>query len=160
MTTYVLAVGGTITNDGTIITSSTNPTPIPAGKTWGGLVEYAALAGSQTVVGGTYNNLLLDNTSGTNTAGGNIVVNGTMTTTAGGTLSMGTTNILSGTGTFNNLGTIKTAVPTATSSTPIPAGKTWGGTIEYNGSVAQTAVYGTYNNLTINTAEILVSMGY
>ncbi len=148
----------TITNGGTIKTSVptvTSNVPIPSGKTWGGTIEYGALAGSQTVVTATYNNLQLDNTSGTNTAGGSLTVNGTLTTTAGGTLDMGAANLLSGTlTTIANGGKIKTSVPTATSNIPIPSGKTWGGTIEY-GALAglQTIVSGTYTNLLLDNTS-------
>ncbi|UEG49391.1 hypothetical protein LK994_12185 [Ferruginibacter lapsinanis] len=122
----------------------------------GNTVEYTVTAGGQTVSAATYNHLLLDNTSGSNTAGGNLVVNGTLTTTAGGTLDMGSTAILSGTlSTIANNGTIKTAVPTATSATPIPTGKTWNGTVEYSAATAQTVVAATsYNNLTITGASV------
>ncbi len=148
----------TITNNGTIKTSvptSTSTTSIPTGKTWSGTIEYGAPNGLQTIVTGTYNNLTLSNSSDTNSAGGNLMVNGTLTTTAGGTLDMGNTRILSGTlTTITNNGTIKTSVPTATSSTPIPTGKTWGGTIEYGDpSGLQTIVSGTYNNLTLNNTS-------
>ncbi|MES2560956.1 MAG: T9SS type A sorting domain-containing protein [Bacteroidota bacterium] len=140
---------GTITNNGTISTLNTTTTPLPSGKTWGGTggITYAATTGAQTIVTGTYNSLSLSNTSGTNTVSGNIMVNGTLTTTAGGILDM-VIYTLGGTmaGVSNN-GTLKTI---NTSSTPIPAGKTWGGTVEYNASANQTIVSGTYNNLTIS----------
>lgn len=153
-------LGGTltsITNNGIIKTSvptTTSATPIPTGKTWGGTIVYGATAGAQTIVAGTYNNLTTSSTSGINTAGGNLVVNGTLTTAAGCTLDMNT-RILSGTlTTITNNCTIKTVVPTATSATPIPTGKTWGGTIEYAAATgAQTVVAGTYNILvTSNTS--------
>jgi fibronectin-binding autotransporter adhesin len=50
------------------------------------------------------------------------------------------------TGTPTNGGTIQTQ---NTSTTPIPTGKTWGGTVVYDG-VAQTIVTGAYNNLTLS----------
>ena len=106
-------------------------------------------AGGQTVVTGTYNNLTLDNTSSTDTAGGGLTVNGTLTTTSGGTLDMSTYTLGGTLSTITNNGTIKTS---ATGATPIPANETWGGTVQYNGSVSQTAVAGTYNNLTINNS--------
>ena len=158
-TANILSGTATFTNNGTIQTevpASTSTTPIPAGLTWAGTITYGATAGAQTVVSGTYNNLTCSNTSGTNTAGGNIIVNtGAMTTTAGGTLDMGSANILSGTATFTNNGIIKTSVPTATSATPIPASIAWGGTIIYGASAgAQTIVSETsYNNLTLNNTS-------
>ncbi len=158
-TAYTLSGTGTFTNNGTIKTSvptSTSAAPIPAGLTWAGTIIYSAAGGAQTVVNGTYNNLTLSNTSSTNTAGGNIVVNvGTLTTTAGGTLDMGTTALLSGTGIFTNNGTIQTSVPTSLSATPIPSGKAWAGTIIYGASAGlQTVVSETsYNNLTLNNTS-------
>ncbi|MDB5230349.1 MAG: Mucin-22, partial [Chitinophagaceae bacterium] len=156
--TLALGVNAVITNGGTIKTSvptATSATPIPSGKTWGGTIQYAAAAGAQTIVSGTYNNLTLSNTSLTNTAGGNLTVDGTLVTTSGGTLDMGTANILGGTlGTITNAGTIKTSVPTATSATPIAIGKTWGGTVQYAATTgAQTIVSGTYTSLTLSNTS-------
>ncbi|MCX6268020.1 MAG: hypothetical protein NTW16_11775, partial [Bacteroidetes bacterium] len=149
MGTY--AIGGTlatVSNSGTILTQSTSSTPLPSGKTWGGTVTYNAATAAQTAASGTFLNLTLSG-SGTKTAGGNLVVNGILNNA--GLLDMTSAYTLSGTlVTITNTGTIKTAVPTSTSILPIPSGKTWGGTIEYAGSSAQTAVTGTYNNLTIS----------
>ena len=146
-TNQLLGTLTTVTNGGTIQTQNTTATPIPTGKTWGGTMQYGVTAGGQTVMAGTYNNLTFSNTSGTQTAvGGALTVNGTLTTTAGGTLNMGTNQLL---GTLTNVangGTIQTQNNTAT---PIPNGKTWGGTMLYNG-VAQTIASGTYNNLILS----------
>ncbi len=82
------------------------------------------------------------------TINGNLSVTGTLSTYAGETLDMGT-YALSGTlSTITNSGIIKTQ---NTSSTPLTTGKTWDGTVQYNGASAQTALAGTYNNLTIST---------
>lgn len=149
----------TITNNGTINTSNTSATPIASGKTWGGTgtINYTATTGGQTVVSGTYNNLSLSNTSGTNTAGGNITVNGTLTTSAGGTLNMTNAFTLGGTlGTITNNGTVSTLVPTTTSVTPLASGKAWGGTgtVIYAATTgAQTIMAGTYNDLTIGSTS-------
>lgn len=151
LSTYTLTgTLSSITNNGTIRTSSTSNTPFTTGKTWGGTIQYSLTAGGQTIAAGTYNNLTLSNTSNTNTANGNIVVNGTLITSSGGTFDLGI-NALSGTlNTITNSGRIQTA---HTGSTPLPAGRTWGGTVIYNGSSSQTVVNGTYNNLTLsNTA--------
>ncbi|MFL5748860.1 MAG: beta strand repeat-containing protein, partial [Niastella sp.] len=143
-------IGGTlttITNNGTISTANTSATPLPSGLTWAGTISYNALTGGQTVVIGTYNNLTTGNTSGVTTTEGSLVVNGTLTTTAGGTLDLAT-NVLSGTlSTVANNGTISTA---NTGATPVPSGKTWGGTFIYAGAATQTVVAGTYSNLTIS----------
>jgi len=108
-------------------------------------VEYTVLTGGQVVSAATYNNLKLDNTSGTETVGGNVTVNGALTTTAGGTLNMGTNQLLGSLTTITNNGTIRTQ---NTGGTPIPAGKTWGGTVQYDSASGQTVVNGDYNNLT------------
>lgn len=145
---------GTITNNGII--KSTNSNPFATGKTWGGsgTVEYAATEGGQTVAQGTYNNLTLSNTSNTtSTAGGNIVVNGTLTTAAGGTFSL-STNTLSGTlSSIVNNGTIATS---NTSATPFPSGKTWGGTVK-NLNANITLVAGAYNNFTVDNGTVTLS---
>jgi len=142
---------GTISNSGTIKTANTTNPPLPTGKTWGGTVQYYATTGTQTVVDGTYNNLILNNTSGTQTAGGNLVVNGALSIASGGTLSLGV-NTLSGTlSSVANSGTITTA---NISQAPLPSGKTWGGTVTYNATTGgQYVANGTYTNLSIaNTA--------
>jgi hypothetical protein len=141
-----------VSMNGTLKTSETTSTPIPSGKTWGGTVEYAATAGGQTIAGGSYNNLTLDNSSGTNSAGGDLTVNGTLTTTSGGTMDMTSAYILAGSLTaIVNGGTIKTAVPTSTSSAPIPASKTWNGTVDYYAAAgSQTIAGGIYSTLTLS----------
>ncbi len=86
----------TYTVNGTLLTSvptATSSSPLPSGATWNGsgTVEYGTLTGAQTVVGGNYSNLQLDNTSGVNAAGGDINVGGTITL---GKLSLGTANLI------------------------------------------------------------------
>lgn len=161
LSTYVLSGSLTsIVNNGDIKTSvptSTSATPIPSGKTWGGTIYYNATAGAQTVVGGTYNILRFSNTSGTNTASGDLTVNNQFVTTAGGTLDMGSSyRIINMSGTITNNGTVKTSVLTTTSATPFATGKTWGGTgtVEYAAITgAQTVVSGTYNNLKLSNTS-------
>ncbi len=141
-----------ISNSGTIKTALVNSissATLPSSKSWGGTVEFTALTGNQTVPLGTYNNLVLDNTSGTNGAG-NLVVTGSLTTTAGGTLDMGNKTLNVASATITNNGTIQTETNTAISATPLSPGKTWGGTVIYGvNTSALTLVSGTYNNLTI-----------
>jgi len=49
-------------------------------------------------------------------------------------------------------GTVETQVTTASSTTPVPTGKTWTSTVLYdNNTTTQTVVAGTYTNLTVNT---------
>ena len=108
-----------------------------------GTVEYYLATGGQTVSGITYQNLILSNTSGTQTAAAAITVNGTLTM-SGGTFNMGTF-ALSGAGLLNSgTGTIQTQ---NTTSTPLPAGRTWTQDIVYNSASSQTIVNGSYQNL-------------
>ena len=134
----------------TAVPTGTSSTPITAGKTWGGTVEYSASAGSQTAVGGTFNNLSFDNTSGTNSASGTLTVNGTLTTTANGTLNMGTNPIAGTPSSINSNGIIRTAYA---SGLPIPDGYSWGGSVIYEGASAQSLSGGTFNNMTLNNAS-------
>ena len=85
---------------------------------------------------------------------GNILtVNDALSTSASDVLNLGSGLVLGGTlSTLANSGKIQTAVLTATSTTPLPSGKTWGGTVEYNGPGAQTAVGGTYTTLKTNNS--------
>ena len=157
MSTFQLS--GTITgaNSGTLKTANTSTPAITSGVTWGGTVEFSALAGTQNFPAGTYNHLTFDNTSGTNTAQGAVVVNGTLTTTAGGTIAMGTYQ-LSGTLTAANSAILTTACNT---NPPIVAGKTWGGTVQYTNSAgAQYVPAGTYTNLKFdNTSATNTAVG-
>lgn len=149
MSTYALSGAFTAANSGIFTTSNTSATPVTTGKTWGGTFIYALSTGGQTVMAGTYNNLTVSNSSSSNTASGAITVNGTLTTTTGGTLNMSTFALGGTLTTITNDGTIQTANTTAT---PIPTGKTWGGTINYASTSAQTVVAGTYNNLILSGA--------
>ena len=147
MVTYTLGLTN-VTNAGTIRTQNTSGTPLSTGLTWGGTVTYDAVAGTQTVVTGTYTTLTMGNTSGTQTAGGNISTTTLNNNTNVADILNMVTYTLSAT-TVNNSGTIRTQ---NTSGTPLPTGKTWGGTIEYNGA-SQTIVTGTYNNMNVNQSS-------
>lgn len=152
-TTANLTVTGNITGDGAITMGSGT---ITIGGNWTNngsftkgtsLVNYNTATGGQTVAGLSYNSLTLSNTSGTDTASGAITVGATFTTSASGTLEMGT-NALS-VSTVSHSGIINTQNTTAT---PITTGKTWGGTVNFNGSSGQTIPAGTYSTLKVNNA--------
>lgn len=162
VTTLTLAAGATLnmsTNtlsfatyvsaaNSTIRTQNTSASPFPSGTSFPGVIQYNAATGGQTVVAGTYHTLTITNTSGANTAGGNLEVNNLLTTSSATARLDMSTHLLSGTlTTITNSGTIGTA---NTSATPIPTGRTWGGTIEYNGTGAQTMVAGTFVNLALS----------
>ncbi len=154
-----------ISNNGTIKTSvltSTSNTPIPANKTWGGIIEFYAPSGAQAIIGGTYSTLRLLNTLGINSTQGSLVVNNTLTTTSGGILNLGATNTLSGTlSTIDNNGTIRTGVATSVSATPIKVNTTWNGTIEFNGTTGpQTIVQGEYLHLKISNTQGVVASNH
>jgi hypothetical protein len=152
MSTYTLTGSlTTVTNGGTIKTSSTTNPPLTSGKNWGstGLVEYAVLTGGQFIPAGTFFNLKFDNTSGSNTAGGTLTVNNTLTTTSGGTLDMGT-NTPTAT-TFTNGGTIKFSG--ASNGKAISTG-----TVEYYGTT-QTIATGTYSTLTLSASGTKTAAG-
>jgi fibronectin-binding autotransporter adhesin len=161
-----LTIGGTGTLNGTGTVNVTRTTatadfstqyPIANKNLTNLTVDYTLATGNQTISAITYGNLRLSNTSGTNTAAGNIIVNGTFTTAAGGTVNLAT-NTLAGTlTTITNNGTISTS---NTSITPLATGKTWGGTVVYAAtSGSQTVVQGTYNNLTISNSSSINTAG-
>ena len=144
--------GGILTIAGTLLLGGSNfPTSYSTVTTTGGTVNYDNLTGGQTIYSTpAYNNLILSNTSGTQTAGGALTVNGALTTSAGSTLNMGTNQLLLGTlATVINTGTIQTQ---NTSATPIPTGKTWGGTVVFNGSSNQTITASTFNNVIVSNS--------
>lgn len=61
------------------------------------------------------------------------------------------TNALSGAGlTTSGTGALRTQMA---GSTPVPTGRTWSFDIDCNGTVAQTIMVGTYNNLLLSTAR-------
>lgn len=94
------AVTGSVANSGTIKTQNTSSAPLPADKTWDGLVEYNG-TGAQTMVAGMYNNLTLSSSGGA-TADANITVNGILNLSSAnpsatkGILDMGSNTILMG----------------------------------------------------------------
>jgi fibronectin-binding autotransporter adhesin len=156
-----LSIGGGVSMSGTIktqsvsSTASNSSTPLPSGLSWGGTIEYNRAAGSQTIVAGTYTNLKCSNSSGIDSAGGAITVNGLLTVANGGTLNM-LTSALGGTLTTAGTGTIKTQNST---STPLPASIAWAPAIEYSRSGTQTVVAGTYSSLTTSGSSTKTMSG-
>jgi hypothetical protein len=157
MTTFQLDVSAaTLSGTGIITTTNTGATPLSSGLTWPYTVVYTAA--TQNVMTGTYQNLTIS-TTGTKTALGNIVVNGTLNVSA--TLNM-VTNILSGAFAPSSAGTVQTQ---NTGATPVPTGKTWTQTFLYNAAGSQNVMNGQYVALTLtggnrvldNTGTIKVS---
>ena len=148
-TSFVLSGTGTLTLVGTIKTSNTTLIPL-SGSNFGGTVVYANASGGQHIVAGTYNSLVIGNTSGTSTigtTGGNLVVTSSFTTTSNGTFDMGIKTLDVSSASVTNNGTLQTET---TSTTPFSSGKTWGGTVVYGVTGGTlTVVGGTYNNLNV-----------
>ncbi|MDP4239677.1 MAG: hypothetical protein Q8904_09455, partial [Bacteroidota bacterium] len=139
-------ISSTIGDSGILKTQNTSTTPLPNGTTWTFGVIYNHATIPQTVSPGTYASLQISNPSGTTASG---ILNSTMLTIDNGaTLDMGTFALMGGS-TISGTGTLKTQNSTAT---PIPGGKTWPGSVVYNGSAAQTAIAGTYGNMSIDNA--------
>ncbi|HRH02221.1 MAG TPA: PKD domain-containing protein [Bacteroidia bacterium] len=147
------AAGGTLTISGTLRLGGTSggqagsnfPLNFSTLALAGGTVNYNRSNGGQTVYSTpAYATLALSNTTGTQTAGGNISCS-ILSTTLGGTLDM-VTNTLSVSGSPSNAGNILTQ---NTSATPISNGKNWGGTITFNAAGNQTISNGNYTNLAL-----------
>jgi hypothetical protein len=159
----VIAPNGTEAGYHNLILSGSGTKTFPATSIniYGDLTANAAVAttgntlvmcgSTEQSIGGTtapaLNNLTVSNTSSTVSATSALSCAGNFTNS--GTLNM-QDNVLEVTGSVSNTGTIRTAVSTASSTTPIPASKTWGGTVEFTGTASQTAVAGTFNNLTLS----------
>ncbi len=101
-----------------------------------------------SVSGGTsipYRNLTISG-SGEKTVNGATAVNGGLTTVAGNTFNMATFQLTGALTSVTNGGILRTQY---TSNLPIPTGKSWGGTVRYDGAT-QTVSSGTYNNLALS----------
>jgi hypothetical protein len=137
----VLNVGGT--SGITALTATASPNT----------VNYTASGGGQTVKSATYHILTVQNTSGTDTAGGALTVNSGLTTTSGGTLAMSTYQLL-GAFTPTNNGTITTS---STADPAIPTGKDWTGTtglVQFaKTDGGQFVPAGTYKTLTFSNSS-------
>lgn len=177
MGTYVLTDGGTFSNlgSGHIKTSNTSSTPIPSSKTWNSVVTFSNATGGQTIVAGTYNgspSIELDNTSGTQTAAGNIVIGGQLNINNGGSpifdmngynLTTNALNVIAPNSILNMRGGTLTCTSVlsmdgtvrfsgATNARPFASG-----TVEYYG-VSQTVTTGNYYNLLFSGASGVYTM--
>jgi hypothetical protein len=151
-TNQLLGTLATVTNAGTIQTQNTSATPIPTGRTWTGTVQYNAAAGGQTVITGTYNNLTLSNTTGTQSAGNGVTVNGILTIATGANLTIGA-NTLTLNGTLTGAGTL-----TGSASSNLTIGGTGAfGTLNF--SQATDLVTNAISNLIINRVAGSVTLG-
>jgi len=148
-TNQLITVGGTISGTGTIRTERASAA-LPVGKNWTQTVEYYATAGSQSIINGTYASLNLSNSSGTQTAAGDVAVTNNLTVSAGGTFDLENYKLLTVGGIIAGTGTIKTQ---ETSVNPIPTGKSWTQTVEYNNNGNQTIANGTYANLVLSNSS-------
>ena len=166
MGTFALAGSGTLINTGggQLQTANTATNPLPSSATWTSSVIYNNATGGQTIVGGTYNgspSLVLGNTSGTQTASGNIIIGNQLSIDNGGVqtfkmngFDLNTASLdLSDTGTILDMGsgnlsyTELAAMEGIVRFSGLSNGKPFpSGTVEYNGGVQNVAV-GTYYNL-------------
>ena len=137
--TFSHTISGNLTNTGGTLTSALSS------LTFNG----SSLQTITSSTGLTLNNLTITNTNAPVTSGAStdFTIGGNLTVNSGSVFDL-TSNLLTAvTGSIANSGTIRTA---SASATPVPTGKTWGGTFEYYGDAAQTIPAGTYNNLTIS----------
>lgn len=118
-------------------------------------------SGAQNIGAATFNHLTCSNT-GTKTATGNLVVDGTLTLASSTVLDMTDAFTLLGTlNAISNSGTIQTAVPTSTSATPLASGKSWGGLVIYSATTGSQTISSatSYNNLTMSNTSIANTLG-
>lgn len=160
-------VGATTSGTGTLYTQNTaSATPISGSVSWTFEVNFNNANGGQTVPAGTYNNLTIANTGGTNNvAGGSIVVNGNLAiANPGSSLDMNTKILnctaasfsTSGSGTlYNQYINFSSGITTGGSA------KTWNFNVVFNATNGpQTLPQGSqvFTNLTIaNTSGNSVS---
>ena len=113
-----------INNNGTISTTAGTSSPVPAGKTWGSLFQYANPAGTQTIVAGNYTNLTIINTIA---------------------LSFNT---------YSNSGTISISGVFTPTALTTPATVVTGSTIDFNNPTGGQIIPATwYNNLTVSNSS-------
>lgn len=157
-------IGGNLTGTGTLenaagqsltLNGATNAISALTATAAGNTVTYGR-GGAQSAVGTSYRTLVISG-SGTKTAGANTSIINALTLSAG-TFSMSTFQLIDG-GAFVHSGTGTLQTAHVATTTPIPAGKTWTGTVQYNSASAQTVVHGTFTNLTISGGNRTLSSG-
>lgn len=141
MGTNLLSTLGTTTGTGKFLTSNTSTSPVPADKTWS--FTYEAVGASQSIVGGTYNNLMIKGT-GTKTARADVIVSNELNIISGVTFTLGAFTLLD-VGNPTGAGILRTD---NLGQTPLPTGINWPYTVQY-GAGNQTVVHGTYASLSI-----------
>jgi hypothetical protein len=157
------AAAGTITGSGTIRVNRISATPeyssqyrFTANQLNNMTVDYCG-AGNQTINHNTYGTIITSNSGIKTVAGGDVTINNGLLVNSGTIMDLASSFRLIGSlPTYTVSGTLRTAVPTATSTLPIPSGATWAGsgTIAYTATTgAQTIVSGTFNNLTLSNTS-------
>jgi len=156
------AIGGnanSVNGTGTIQTQCIS-NGLPSGKVWPVYVNYNDAAGTQNIIGGTYEKLTLSlsgTTARTKNVAGNITVNDSLviSTASTGVLTINfqTNKLLNGPSfQLINVGTTAKNIQTQSAdANPFPAGLTWPtGTVTYNASGDQSVVSGTYSSITFS----------
>ena len=158
--TQVMSGTGTLNGSGTVRVNRTAATAdflsqyTQTTKTLTSLtVEYTVTTGSQVVSATTYNNLILNNTSGTNTSGGSVTVNGTLTLAAGGAFAIGSNThtfngAVSGTGTLTGSNTSNLVIGGAAGTLRFTSGSTNNFLRNFTLNTGATATLGNALNIT------------
>lgn len=139
LSAYSHSIGGNLVNNSGTLTSS------GSSITLNGSMPQSITSSA----GVSFNDFTITNTSATVSLGTstNCNIGGDLSISSGAVFDLAANSLTSITGSVSCSGTVITQ---STSSTPVPAGKTWGGSFIFSGSVAQTIVAGTYNNLAIS----------
>lgn len=151
-----LTIGGNLTGTGTLVNSAgctltlngaTNSITTLNATAAGNTVVFSR-AGTQTVPGTTYHHLTISSSS-TKTLISDFTVNGTLTINSGPTLAVDRLLLTAG-GSFATAGSTGGFLRVRNvSATPLPAGRTWAFTVNYDSTAAQTVVAGNYSNLNL-----------